>query len=101
MSSWAIRIFRSSGQALADEEWNNVFSASACGRLKLLHERFSPTYVISSSWSNYLTKADMQPVVDKTGLAFISTNLHVDWTTPKSSSSDRYVEISAWLPEHP
>jgi hypothetical protein len=43
----------------------------------------------------------MQSVFDKTGLAFVSTTLHVDWITPKSSSSDRYAEISAWLAEHP
>ncbi|MGZ4925332.1 MAG: HAD domain-containing protein [Halobacteriota archaeon] len=84
-----------------DEEWRDVFSAKACEYLKLLHERFLPTYAISSSWSNYLTKTDMQLVFEKTGHKFVSTYMHEDWTTPKSSSSNRHAKISGWLAEHP
>lgn len=43
----------------------------------------------------------MLSVFDKTGLAFVNACLRDEWTTPKSSSSNRHAEISAWLAKHP
>ena len=100
-SSWVIRSFRPGGRPFEETEWRTVFSDEACQHLSSLHDQVFPLYVISSSWSNYLTRDDIQLVFEKTGLSFVGSHLHEDWTTPKISSLDRCAEISAWLADHP
>lgn len=99
-SSWVIRSFRPGGQPFPEHEWGTVFQPEACRFLQALHDSISPEYVISSSWSNYLTRDNMREVFDKTGLGFVSSSLHEDWTTPKFTLLDRHAEISAWLAAH-
>ena len=65
-----------------------------------MHEEFGPQYVISSSWSNDLSRKQMQDVFRRTGLRFIAENLHSMWTTPKSEHSTRTEEIEDWIAEN-
>jgi len=57
--------------------------------LVALHDEFWPQYVISSSWSNYLSEGQMREVFKRSGLAFVADNMHRRWTTPKAQGPSR------------
>lgn len=80
--------------------WEYLFDASACKNLRTLHEEFVPEYVISSSWTSFLDRAQICEVLRRTGLEFIVENLHPDWCTPREDDSYRLTEIDAWLDMH-
>ena len=100
-SSYVIRSFRPGGLPFLEEEWEALFAHDARRHLTRLHDQFFPQYVVSSSWSNYLSLENMQVVFEKTDLGFVASELHRDWTTPKGHAPDRYAEISGWLIDHP
>lgn len=82
------------------ELWANLVLPDARNNLHELHREFFPQYVISSSWSSILEQWQMKEVFDKTGLDFVATNLHKDWTTPKGVGSSRVKEIESWISKH-
>lgn len=80
--------------------WENLVLPEARLNLAELHLEFSPTYVISSSWSYGLSHMQMRQVLFKTGLHFVAVDLHADWRTPKLFAPSRIKEIEAWLAKH-
>ena len=68
--------------------------------LVALHDEFWPQYVISSSWSNYLSEGQMREVFKRSGLAFVADNMHRRWTTPKAQGPSRTKEIQSWIAAH-
>ena len=82
------------------ELWTGLFLAEARANLVALHREFWPQYVISSSWSNYLTREQMQVIFRRTGLDFVADNMHKRWTTPKGTGPSRTDEIENWIAKH-
>jgi len=80
--------------------WQQIFHVAAVEYLRQLHLEFEPQYVVSSSWTLHLTKAQLCAAFEFTGLAFIAENLHEQWCTPRDDESYRLVEIEAWLDTH-
>lgn len=80
--------------------WQQIFHPAAAEYLRQLHFEFEPEYVISSSWTLHLTKAQLCAAFEFTGLAFVAENLHEQWCTPRDDESYRLVEIDAWLETH-
>jgi hypothetical protein len=82
------------------ELWQGLISPEARANLAKLHNEFFPQYVISSSWSSYLSQEQMQTIFRRTELGFVADNLHEHWTTPKGPRSSRFTEIENWIAEH-
>lgn len=82
---------------LPETIWEEIFHANARQNLWQLHEEFHPRYVISSSWTLYLSREQLCDVFQKTGLWFVAENLHDIWCTPRSADSYRMTEIENWL----
>lgn len=82
------------------EMWEGLFMGEAKTGLAALHAEFWPQYVISSSWSKYLSAAQLKEVFRRTGLAFVADNFHTRWTTPKGTGSARLTEIEDWLKKY-
>lgn len=80
--------------------WKHLFDASACKNLRTLHDEFFPEYVISSSWTSFLNRAQIFEVLQRTGLDFVAENLHAEWCTPRDEDSYRLTEIDKWLDTH-
>ena len=80
--------------------WKYLFDASACKNLRTLHDEFAPEYVISSSWTSFLDRAQICEVLRRTELEFVVENLHPDWRTPREEGSYRLTEIEGWLDVH-
>ena len=80
--------------------WKYLFDASACKNLRTLHDEFGPEYVISSSWTSFLDRAQICEVLRRTSLDFVAGNLHDDWCTPREDGSYRLTEIDGWLDMH-
>jgi hypothetical protein len=79
------------------ELWDGLVDSVARANLRTLHDEFSPTYVISSSWTKFLTREQLVEVLRRTGLDFVADNLHEEWATPKSPGKYRDDEIWSWL----
>jgi hypothetical protein len=79
------------------ELWEGLVDATARANLKALHEEFAPTYVISTSWTKFLTREQMVDVFGRTGLGFVVENLHAEWATPKAPGRQRVEDIYKWL----
>ncbi|WP_373991422.1 HAD domain-containing protein [Duganella sp. BuS-21] len=84
----------------AHEVWQQIFHASARDNLRQLHDEFTPEYVISSSWTLHLNREQLCETFKRTGLEFVSDNLHEHWCTPRDDDSYRLTEIEAWLDTH-
>lgn len=82
------------------ELWSGLIFAEARANLAVLHSEFWPQYVVSSSWSNYLTRKQLQEVFRRTDLEFVANNMHKHWTTPKGTGSARVTEIENWIAKH-
>lgn len=81
----------------ADEVWQQIFHPVARENLRILHEEFSPIYVISSSWTLHLNQQQLREAFQRTGIGFVADNLHQAPVTPRDEDSYRLVEIDAWL----
>lgn len=99
-SNEVIAAFKSSVLGDWPELWAGLISAEARANLGALHSEFWPQYVISSSWSNFLTREQMQLIFRRTGLDFVAKNLHRRWTTPKGMGPSRTDEIKNWIAKH-
>ena len=85
-----------------DELWSKLFDAQAVSHLRLVHEEFSPRYVLSTSWRWFFDRDLLERTLELGGLGFVAQRLHQDWTTPQvSRRAHRAVEISSWLEQHP
>lgn len=93
-------IFKSGDLDSWPELWDGLLCASARRNLAALHSEFDLEYVISSSWSHYLTRDQMREVFDRCQLQFVAENMHEAWTTPKRSGWSRYDEIHNWMSDH-
>jgi hypothetical protein len=82
------------------ELWQGLIFPEARTNLATLHNEFWPQYVVSSSWSNYLTQGQMREVFRRSGLAFVADNMHKQWTTPKAVGPSRTKEIGGWIAAH-
>lgn len=82
------------------ELWGNLVFPEARLNLAELQLEFSPTYVISSSWSYGLNLQQMRQIFIQTGMGFVADELHKDWCTPKLAAPSRIKEIESWLTKH-
>lgn len=81
----------------AHEVWQQIFHPAARENLRALDEEFSPTYVISSSWTLHLDLQQLRETFHLTGIGFVAESLHQAPFTPRDEDSYRLVEIDAWL----
>ena len=85
-----------------DDLWSKLFDTQAVSHLKLVHEAFSPRYVLSTSWRWFFDRNLLEKTLELGGLSFVAQGLHRDWTTPQvSRKAHRAVEINSWLELHP
>lgn len=77
--------------------WSSVFLISTVGNLSILHEIFSPRYVISSIWTNYLNRDLVKFAFNSAGLDFVAKNLQRQWRTPETEFVGRLIEIQKWV----
>ena len=85
-----------------DELWAKLFDTRAVSHLNLVHEEFSPQYVLSTSWRWFFDRDLLERTLQLGGLGFVAQGLHKDWTTPQvSRRAHRSVEINSWLEQHP
>lgn len=80
--------------------WEELIFAEAKNNLSTLHNEFLPEYIISSSWSNYLTKEQLKMIFRRMGIGYVAENLHIQWKTTKGLQSSRLDEIEQWISEH-
>lgn len=99
-SSQVMTTLKSSDLEAWPELWAGLMFAEARANLMALHSEFWPQYVISSSWSNYLTRERMQVIFRRTELNFVASNMHKRWTTPKGMGPSRTDEIRNWIAKH-
>ena len=92
-----IETFKSNNLDGWPELWSGLISVEARDNLVALHAEFLPRYVVSSSWSNYLSREQFGEIFRRTKLRFVDDNLHEHWTTPKRESSTRLAEIENWV----
>lgn len=95
-----ITTFKSADLDDSPELWSGLIFPQARDNLAALHKEFFPHYIVSSSWSNYLTRLQMEAVFRRTGLEFVADNMHEQWTTPKSNEWTRLDEIENWISQH-
>lgn len=100
----AVRAIQNDGREYSDFSalWTQLFDASSVANLRAIHALFSPTYVLSTSWTRFLDKDSMVAILTKAGMQWVADNLHPDWVTVEAVSSQlRAREIESWLARHP
>jgi hypothetical protein len=80
--------------------WQGLVFPEARANLMALHSEFGPLYVVSSSWSNYLTQEQMREVFRRSGMEFVADNMHKQWTTAKAEDPSRLDEIAGWIEDY-
>ena len=96
-SGVVVAALRSGKPHLATELWDNVFHQELRANLARLHHEFEPSYVISSSWSTYMSREEIQEVLIRGGLDFVAASLHSNWRSATELGSYRVTDIAAWL----
>lgn len=96
-TSYQVKMAFKLGDLEYPELWSNLILPEARENLRCLHNEFWPQYVISTSWSTFLSRDEMCEMFRRTEMHFIADNLHKHWTTPKGTSTGRLKEISDWL----
>lgn len=82
--------------------WGRLFDANAKQNLRAIDDKFSPWYVLSTSWTWLFDKDELIEIMQLCGLNFVAHNLHAAWTTPKQDRSGmRADEVRNWLALHP
>jgi hypothetical protein len=95
-----VKALRSGNPDDAQQLWANVFHEALRANLKVLVDEFAPQFVISSSWSTYLSHDDIDDVLIRTGLDFVALALHTDWRSAIDVGAFRASEINSWLEQH-
>lgn len=96
-SGVVVAALRSGNPHLAIELWANVFHQELRANLARLHHEFEPNYVISSTWSTYLSRDEIQEALMRGGLGFVAASLHSNWRSATEVGSYRVTDIAAWL----
>ncbi|MFH7040780.1 HAD domain-containing protein [Paucibacter sp. JuS9] len=86
------------------EFFDALFSRAAREALENVHDQFHGRvrYVISSSWREHFTRAQIELVLRKTGFDFVADGLHPGpaWRCYQAAfTGDRQMDIESWL-EH-
>ncbi len=99
----AMHEVRSGRAEIADLQpiWDALFFPPAVENLRILHQEFGQTYVLSTSWTRFMDRSSLEVTLTQGGLGFVAGALHPDWETHKSPGSSRANEIGAWLQAHP
>lgn len=103
------RLEKELGLSLGDPEfvelWLGLFDKQAKTFLAALDGEFKPTYVLSTSWRNFMNRAALEAILRRGGIAFVADNLHENFETPLRAQggegSSRAREIQSWLNENP
>ena len=87
------------------EVYRQLFQASSVQALKQVHDEMDATirYVVSSTWREVFTRAQIEVVFRHSGLGFVADNLHEAdrWCTPPEFGRSRRInEIAQWLDRH-
>lgn len=87
------------------EFYRDLFVDTATSALKHVHDDMDAPirYVVSSTWREAFTRAQLVVVFRRAGLGFVADNLHEAnrWCTPpKFGRSRRVNEIAEWLDRH-
>lgn len=82
------------------ELWDNLFDARACNNLRAVHAEFRPVYVITSSWTGFLSKEQISEALARCELGFVVENLHADWCADANGGKGRLEAIDTWLESH-
>lgn len=82
------------------ELWVNLFEARATKNLLALHDEFSPLYVITSSWTGFLSNEQVIEALNRAGAYFVATNLHCDWQVELGDKVTRLDAVRVWLETH-
>jgi hypothetical protein len=80
--------------------WENVFNPTARANLRTLSDEFEPRFVISSSWSTYLSREQICEILTRCSLEFVVTALHPDWRSAVDVGAFRVTDISRWIEQH-
>jgi hypothetical protein len=99
-SSQVLHAFRRSVLDEVPKLWESIFDDSACENLRALHAEFEPTYIISSSWADFLSRMEICEVMRRTEMNFIAESLHHEWKLPHLKTPERAADIEAWLYLH-
>lgn len=92
--------FEHAAQNEFQELWDNLFNAGACENLRAIHGEFCPTYVITSSWTGFLSKEQISEALARCELGFVVENLHADWCADANGGKGRLEAIDTWLESH-
>ncbi|WP_188569245.1 HAD domain-containing protein [Undibacterium terreum] len=98
--SAVVLAFRQNDLDYNTDLWVQIFDSILCANLRALHDEFKPQYVISSSWASLLEQNQIVELFKRTGLQFVSDNLHQEWRTPRTAETERAEEIAGWLDVH-
>ena len=87
------------------EVYRLPFQASSVQALKQVHDEMDASlrYIVSSTWREVFTRAQIEIVFRRAGLGFVADRLHEAdrWCTPpKFGRSRRVNEIAEWLDRH-
>lgn len=87
------------------EVYRLLFQASSVQALKQVHDEMDASlrYVVSSTWREVFTRAQIETVFRSSGLGFVADHLQEAdrWCTPpKFGRSRRVNEIAEWLDRH-
>ncbi|WP_353621289.1 HAD domain-containing protein [Variovorax saccharolyticus] len=80
--------------------WARLLDSRAIHRLLLLHEEFSPTYVLSTSWARIFDEASLRRILSLAGLGFVVSNLHEGPASTVGSPNARCQDMRTWLNAH-
>ena len=88
-----------------EQVYQGLFVTSAVRALKRIHDEMqgATQYVISSTWRESFSRAQLDVVFRRAGLGFVADRLHEGemWRTPpKFGRSRRIEEIAQWLDRH-
>jgi len=77
--------------------WENLFHAPAVAVLSKVSDEFSPAFVITTSWLQFVHPEGMVQILQRSGLAFVANNLHAEPEAPFTRGRTRADAITAWL----
>jgi len=81
-----------------------LFHTTAVATLREMHAQMGGQlrYVISSTWREFFSRAQLRYVLRQAGLDFVADCMEdrARWSTPRFLQPDRYREVSTWLAKH-
>lgn len=77
--------------------WENLFHAPAVDVLRKVSDEFSPAFVITTSWLQFVHPEGMVQILQRSGLAFVANNLHAQPEAPFTRGRTRADAITTWL----